>query len=94
MNPENSQPTDPNLQGLYPFLHGKKQDPAALLKHFWCRREGKSRITKRRSINFLKSNASEVVAAATTIAEVYRNHGRLLTMGKWWFELRFWPHCS
>ena len=81
MNPENSQPTDPNLQGLYPFLHGKKQDPAALSEALLVSTRGKVAHHQKTIDQFFEKNASEVVAAAKTIAEVYRNHGRLLTMG-------------
>ncbi len=81
MSSGNSQPTDSNLQNLYPFLHGKKQDPAALSEALLVSTRGKVAHHRETIDQFFEKNAHEVVSAATSIAEVYRNHGRLLTMG-------------
>lgn len=69
------------LETLYPFLHGRKQDDeavqAGLLESL--RQKGEHSVeTKRR---FFEDNAEAVVAVARSIAAVYRNKGRLFTMG-------------
>jgi D-sedoheptulose 7-phosphate isomerase len=74
-------PEHESLQGLYPFLHGGRQDPdkldAALLESVH-RKAQDSVDTKGR---FLEANGSSVVAVAHAIAGVYRHDGRLFTMG-------------
>lgn len=69
------------LEGLYPFLHGKAQDPndmnAALLESVAQKAADHARVLD----EFFKIHAQDVVAAAGTIADVYRQDGRLLTMG-------------
>lgn len=69
------------LQGLYPFLHGDRQDPerlrAALLESVRQKAED-SVETKRR---FFAQNSAAIVAAAQAVADVYRRGGRLLCMG-------------
>jgi D-sedoheptulose 7-phosphate isomerase len=72
---------DPNLKALYPFLHGKKQDPLqmnlALLESV-----GQKAAHHHKVIDaFFAKNGQEVVAAAGAIADVYRGNGRLFTMG-------------
>ncbi len=73
--------TDEHLQGLYPFLHGKRQDPAsqnaALLES--VRQKAQHHLETIGS--FFAENGQAVVEAAKTIAEVYRNDRRLFTMG-------------
>jgi D-sedoheptulose 7-phosphate isomerase len=72
---------DPNLAGLYPFLHGKKQDPlsmnAALLESVTQKAAHHQKVID----DFFAHNGQEVVAAAGAIADVYRSNGRLFTMG-------------
>ncbi|SDH27175.1 D-sedoheptulose-7-phosphate isomerase [Paraburkholderia phenazinium] len=74
-------PEHESLQGLYPFLHGGKQDPhkldAALLESVQQKAQD-SMDTKRR---FFEANGAAVVAVAHAIAGVYRRDGRLFTMG-------------
>jgi D-sedoheptulose 7-phosphate isomerase len=74
-------PEHESLQGLYPFLHGGRQDPdkldAALLESVH-RKAQDSVDTKGR---FFEANGSSVVAVAHAIAGVYRHDGRLFTMG-------------
>lgn len=69
------------LSGLYPFLHDKKQDPGqmneALLKSVQLKAENHANVLE----EFFKTHDQDVVDAAKTIADVYRNDGRLLTMG-------------
>jgi len=70
-----------HLEGLYPFLHGKRQDPAsqnaALIES--VRQKAKHHLDVIGA--FFAENDQAIVAAAKTIAEVYRNDGRLFTMG-------------
>lgn len=73
--------SDSALKGLYPFLHGQKQDAtrldAALLES--VRQKALDSVeTKRR---FFENNAPAVVAVAHAIADCYRHDGRLLCMG-------------
>jgi D-sedoheptulose 7-phosphate isomerase len=76
-----SQGEDPNLAGLYPFLHGKKQDPlsmnSALLESVAQKAAHHHKVIE----DFFAANGQKVVAAAGAIADVYRGNGRLFTMG-------------
>ena len=69
------------LEGLYPFLHGARQDPekldAALLESV-AQKAQDSIETKRK---FFEANGRAVIAVAHTVAGVYRRNGRLFTMG-------------
>jgi D-sedoheptulose 7-phosphate isomerase len=69
------------LKALYPFLHGVEQDPAkvdAALLHSVAEKARDSRETNER---FFAEQAPVLVAAARAIAGVYRNGGRLFSMG-------------
>lgn len=69
------------LSGLYPFLHGKAQDPAkvdAALLHSVAEKARESRET---NLAFFDSCGPSLVAAAKAISGVYRNNGRLFSMG-------------
>ena len=72
---------DPNLKGLYPFLHGKKQDPvsmnSALLESVVQKAANHHDVIDA----FFAKNRQQVVNAAGAIADVYRRNGRLFTMG-------------
>lgn len=70
-----------DLKGLYPFLHGKQQDPAKLdaaLLHSIAEKARDSRDTNAR---FFGDQAPVLVAAAKALAEVYRRGGRMFSMG-------------
>jgi len=70
-----------NLQALYPFLHGKAQDPAKLeaaLIHSVVEKAADSRDTNHR---FFDGQGALLVSAAKALAEVYRHKGRLFAMG-------------
>ena len=81
MTSSGPQPENRNLTELYPFLHGKKQDPgsmrAALLE------STRQKVAHHRGTidTFFAKNADAVVACASAIAEVYRNKHKLLCMG-------------
>jgi D-sedoheptulose 7-phosphate isomerase len=69
------------LKGLYPFLHGKSQDPQRLnaaLMHSVLEKARDSRDTNER---FFEGQADILVAAARTLADVYRRNGKLFSMG-------------
>lgn len=69
------------LSGLYPFLHGKPHDPAkmeAALLHSVAEKARESRDT---NAEFFAMCAPTLVAAAKAVAGIYRNSGRLFSMG-------------
>jgi D-sedoheptulose 7-phosphate isomerase len=69
------------LRALYPFLHGDQQDAEKLdaaLLHSVAEKARDSRETNER---FFTEQAPVLVAAAKSIAEVYRRGGRLFSMG-------------
>ncbi|MFN0218609.1 MAG: SIS domain-containing protein [Hyphomicrobium sp.] len=72
---------DKRLEDLYPFLHGKKQEPvsqnAALIES--VRQKAAHHLVTLEA--FFAKNDQVVVEAAKTIAGVYRNDHRLFTMG-------------
>lgn len=69
------------LQGLYPFLHGDKQDAGkldlALLES--VRQKAQDSVDTKGA--FFKQNGAAVVAVAHAIAGIYQRNGRLFTMG-------------
>ena len=72
---------DSALAGLYPFLDGKRRDPdalAAALLESVRQKAGDSVEAKQR---FFEANGPQIVATARAIAGVYRQGGRLYTMG-------------
>jgi len=73
--------SDSDLESLYPFLHGKRQDAAALdaaLLHSVAEKAQDSRETNMR---FFHDQAGTLVAAAKALANVYRHGGRMFSMG-------------
>jgi D-sedoheptulose 7-phosphate isomerase len=70
-----------DLQTLYPFLHGVAHEPqrldAALLRSV----EAKARDSRETNAAFFGAQAPILVAAAKTVAGVYRRGGRLFSMG-------------
>ena len=73
--------SEQDLQSLYPFLHGKQQDAAQLeaaLTHSVAEKAKDSRQTNE---VFFAEQAPILVAAAKSVADVYRKGGRLFTMG-------------
>lgn len=76
-----SQLEDRALAGLYPFLSGKRQDAEQLdlaLLESVRQKAGESVAVKHR---FFAESGAQVVATARAIAAVYRQGGRLYTMG-------------
>lgn len=69
------------IQSLYPFLHGKKQDPVAMNAALLAAVDEK-RANHRSVIDaFFADNTQAVIDAAGAIAKCYRGNGRLFTMG-------------
>ncbi len=73
--------TATQLKALYPFLHGEKKNRAAeqdaLLES--VRQKANHSVSVKQ--HFFTDNAETIVAAAQAIAQVYLNHGRMLSMG-------------
>lgn len=74
-------PEDPNLAGLYPFLHGRKQDSSSMNSALLESVRQKAAHHHDVVDAFFAGNGQQVVAAARAIADVYRGNGRLFTMG-------------
>jgi len=70
-----------NLEGLYPFLHGKKQDPDALNTALVESVRQKAAHNQQVLDMFFAKNAQAIVKTAAAIADTYRNNGRLFSMG-------------
>ncbi len=72
---------DSALESLYPFLHGRAQDPerldAALLRSV----AEKAEDTRDTNQRFFAEQGKALVAAARALAGVYRGGGRLFAMG-------------
>ena len=72
---------DGDLKALYPFLHGQPQAPALLDAALLHSVEEKARDSRETNTRFFGENAAVLVAAAKSLAEVYRRGGRLFSMG-------------
>ena len=70
-----------DLEGLYPFLHGRSQDTGALDAALLHSVEEKARDSRETNLRFFAAQAPVLVAAAKTVAAVYRGGGRLFSMG-------------
>jgi D-sedoheptulose 7-phosphate isomerase len=70
-----------DLRALYPFLHGKGQEPGKLDAMLLHSVEEKARGSRETNFRFFGAQAPVLVAAAKTIADVYRGGGRLFSMG-------------
>ncbi len=69
------------LEALYPFLHGKQHDPAALDSVLVHSVEEKARDSRETNARFFAAEADILVAAAKALAAVYRRGGRMFAMG-------------
>ncbi|AEI04516.1 phosphoheptose isomerase GmhA (plasmid) [Afipia carboxidovorans OM5] len=69
------------LKGLYPFLHGGTQDPAKMQAALLHSVKEKSADSRETSARFFGEQAELLVGAAKALAGVYRQNGRLFTMG-------------
>ena len=69
------------LSALYPFLHGKAQDPVKLNAALLASVADKARDSRETNSAFFGAQADILVAASHSVANVYRNGGRLFSMG-------------
>jgi len=68
-------------RSLYPFLHGDKKDPdseRAVLLNSVAQKAAASMEVKQ---DFFANNAEKLLKASVAIADIYRNNGRLYSMG-------------
>jgi D-sedoheptulose 7-phosphate isomerase len=72
---------DPALRELYPFLHGTRQDAAALRATLGDSVQRKAADSVAAKQRFFAAHGAAVVAAAEAIAGVYRRQGRMFSMG-------------
>ena len=70
-----------DLEALYPFLHGKAHDPAALDAALLHSVQEKARESRKTNNLFFGEQAGTLVAAAKALADVYRRGGRMFSMG-------------
>jgi D-sedoheptulose 7-phosphate isomerase len=70
-----------HLTGLYPFLRGAPKDPANLDRALLDSIATKAADSRSVNERFFAAHAAALVAAARTLAGVYRDGGRLFTMG-------------
>jgi len=70
-----------DLRALYPFLHGIREEPATLDAALLHSIEEKARDSRETNSRFFREQAPTLVAAARTVADVYRMGGRLFSMG-------------
>ncbi len=69
------------LQSLYPFLHGERQDPAAMRAALLSSVRQKAEDSVAVKQRFFAEHADAVMAVADAIAGVYRRQGRMFSMG-------------
>ena len=69
------------LRGLYPFLHGTAQNPEKLNAALLHSVAGKARDSRETNEHFFGDQSEVLVAAAGTLANVYRRNGKLFSMG-------------
>lgn len=69
------------LSGLYPFLHGRAQDPARIEASLLHSVAEKARESRETNEAFFTANGPALVAAAKSVADIYRSGGRLFSMG-------------
>jgi D-sedoheptulose 7-phosphate isomerase len=73
--------SEAHLKALYPFLHGKEQEPATLDAALLSSVEDKARQSRDDNARFFAEQAPLLVSAARALADVYRRGGRLFCMG-------------
>ena len=73
--------TDSRLKDLYPFLHDTQKDPGREKKALLESVKQKSRESVIAKDAFYQRYAEDVIAAARAIAGVYRDGGRMFSMG-------------
>jgi D-sedoheptulose 7-phosphate isomerase len=69
------------LNALYPFLHGDRQDESKLEASLLHSVAEKARDSRETNARFFAEQGAALVGAAKAIADVYRRGGRLFSMG-------------
>ncbi|CCJ08875.1 SIS domain-containing protein [Methylocystis sp. SC2] len=69
------------LEVLYPFLHGREQDPGAVDAGLLHSIDEKARESRETNATFFAEQAPALLEAAKALAAVYRRGGRMFTMG-------------
>lgn len=70
-----------DLKALYPFLHGQPQAPERLDAALLHSLEEKARDSRETNARFFAEHGPVLVAAAKALADVYRDGGRMFSMG-------------
>jgi D-sedoheptulose 7-phosphate isomerase len=70
-----------DLQALYPFLHGKQAEQGKLEEALLYSVAEKARDSRDTNARFFGEQAPILVAAAKALADIYRQGGRLFSMG-------------
>lgn len=70
-----------DLDRLYPFLHGRRQNVAELETSMLYSVAEKARESREVNARFFAEQASTLVVCAKALAEMYRGGGRLFSMG-------------
>src|SRR5215471_7702475 len=70
-----------DLNALYPFLHGKQHEPEKLEAALHYSVVEKARDSRQTNARLFGEQAPILIAAAKTVADVYRRGGRLFSMG-------------
>ncbi len=70
-----------DLSNLYPFLSGKRQDPARLDEALLRSIQDKAGESREMNARFFAACGPQLIAAARAIASVYSGGGRLFSMG-------------
>lgn len=70
-----------DLEGLYPFLYGRQQDPVVLEPALLHSVAEKARDSRAANDQFFNAQALVLVACARALADVYRRGGRMFSMG-------------
>jgi len=73
--------SDSNLEALYPFLHGGAKDPEREQQALLESVKSKAAESRAAKAAFYRDNAEAVIDAARAIAGVYRQDGRMFSMG-------------
>ncbi|MCB1802524.1 MAG: SIS domain-containing protein [Gammaproteobacteria bacterium] len=73
--------SDDELRSLYPFLHGGAKNPASEQAALLESVRQKARQSIEAKERFFAANAEALIDAARAVARVYRDNGRMFSMG-------------
>jgi D-sedoheptulose 7-phosphate isomerase len=69
------------LRGLYPFLHGERQDAALVDEGLLESIRAKAEDSRAVSARFFAANAEGLIRGARALADIWRSDGKLFAMG-------------